>query len=190
MILCWVDLETIGLNPMENSILEIAVALSTLEDPFNVYARVHAVLEVPPRVVFQPGALAMHQKNGLLEECQKSSTTLREVHAQLNQIIPRVSSRENMTTLAGASVHFDHEFLKAADTWFAPEERFTSWLSHRHYDVSAIKLFCRSLGMPKIPCDQAHRAVADVNESIRHAKLCAEWLQQWGCEMNNIPGIG
>ena len=49
-------------------------------------------------------------------------------------------------------------------------------LSYRHYDVSAVKLFCQSLGMPKLPKAEAHRAKDDILESIAHAKKCADWL--------------
>ena len=39
-----------------------------------------------------------------------------------------------------------------------------------------MKLFCQSLGMPKIPKAEAHRAMADVEESARHGSLCLDWL--------------
>ncbi len=55
-------------------------------------------------------------------------------------------------------------------------ERF----SHRYYDVSAVKLFCRSLGMPKPQPAEAHRAMADIQESIAHARQCARWLRTGG----------
>ncbi len=187
--LVWLDLETTGLDPQNNSILEISVALSKLDDPFKVRHAYHAVFGLPPQVKFQPGALALHEKSGLLAECQRSTTTLRHAWAVLDKLIVQ-QDRSNMPTLAGASVHFDHEFLKMADGWFPSELQLTRRLSHRHYDVSAVKLFCRSLGMPVIPKGEAHRAVADVDEAVKHAKLCAEWLQQWGSEMNAVPGVG
>ncbi len=72
--------------------------------------------------------------------------------------------------LAGSSIHFDHAFLAVH------MPRFAARLSHRHYDVSAIKLFCQSLGADKFPKAEAHRAKDDIAESIAHAKACAEWL--------------
>ncbi len=74
--------------------------------------------------------------------------------------------------LAGSSVHFDRMFLQH----YHPQviERF----SHRLYDVSAVKLFCRSLGMPPFPeISAAHRAKDDIDESILHAKACTIWLE-------------
>ena len=71
--------------------------------------------------------------------------------------------------------------------------RLAARFSHRHYDVSAVKLFCRSLGMPKPPKAEAHRATADVLESIAHARLCAEWLrtkQPWERQPWELPKEG
>jgi len=68
-------------------------------------------------------------------------------------------------------VHFDHGFLRVH------MPKLAARFSHRHYDVSAVKLFCQSLGMPKPPKAEAHRAAADVRESIEHAKACADWLE-------------
>jgi hypothetical protein len=85
--------------------------------------------------------------------------------------------------LAGDSVHFDLGFVRYHMPTLAKR------LSHRVYDVSAIKLFCRSLGMPKIERkeDPVHRAAGDVLRSIEHAKYCADWLaRNW----RGIYGLG
>lgn len=87
-------------------------------------------------------------------------------------------ARNHTTALAGSSVHFDLGFLRVHMPKLAKN------LSHRCYDVSAVKLFCRSLGMPKPPPEEAHRALPDCEESLRHARLCADWL---GGPARNLP---
>jgi oligoribonuclease (3'-5' exoribonuclease) len=77
---------------------------------------------------------------------------------------------QGWSALAGSSVHFDHGFIKH---WWP---QLASRFSHRHYDVSAVKLFCESLGMPRLPKAEAHRAREDILESIAHARECVRWL--------------
>jgi len=151
-----------------------------------------------------PFIIEMHSKNGLIDECLakdkemraigRSSTgqrraapfdeyyygALETMTAELSALIPDIEqlavqigkkeARERITALAGSSVHFDRTFL----AWFTPT--LARNLSHRCYDVSAVKLFCRSLGMPKLPPEEAHRAMPDILESMGHAALCRDWL--------------
>lgn len=178
MKLYWLNLETEGLDPEKDAVLEIAVSVADLENPFDAAPIYHAVIDrhrdysrLPERV------LQMHTRSGLLEECAGQAARKRrfaggpwEVEEELLAIVSQVEDPEERPVLAGSSVHFDAAFLRA--DFPALHARF----SHRHYDVSAVKLFCRSLGMLKLPKAEAHRAREDVLESIAHARECARWL--------------
>jgi oligoribonuclease len=173
----WTDLETTGLSSDRDRILEIAISEADLATPFEARPIYHAVIACDNMASFiptlDPFVQKMHADNGLFAECASpGARDPGQVAAELIALIPRVEDRENQPTLAGSSIHFDHAFLNA---WcLTLGQRF----SHRHYDVSAVKLFCRSLGMPKLPRAEAHRAKDDILESIEHAKLCAKWLAE------------
>lgn len=154
---------------------------------------------------FDPFIIDMHTKNGLMNECvaewnmrwnddklaAKSEErreaflcdtkgvpvrypivyrdALRELEDDFLAVVPE-ADKKNLTALAGFSVHFDLGFIRTH------MPRLAARLSHRVYDVSAVKLFCRSLGMEKLPAEEAHRALPDVHESMQHAQMCMRWL--------------
>lgn len=172
MKLYWLDLETTGLDPEREVILEVSLSEAEFLDPFNakhIYCAV-AFLSNSGIRLLDPVVREMHTKNNLLAECQASMKTMHGVEAELLALVPWVKDKAERPILAGSCVSFDHRFI--AKHWPTLNERF----SHRHFDVSALKLFCQSQGMDKFPKGEAHRALADVEESIAHAKLCNEWL--------------
>jgi oligoribonuclease len=214
MKLLWLDVETTGLDPLKHRLLEVACFVTDLATPWHIESPlVQCVLPVAEGEdsTFDPFILNMHTKNGLLLACKERDHEMiasecpptkmlslpwraRQNHAlgQLSDLISLIipdqaemiaklgkeEARNHTTALAGSSVHFDLSFLRVHLPLVAKN------LSHRVYDVSAIKLFCRSLGMPKPPPEEVHRALPDCEESRRHAMLCADWL---GKEARNLP---
>ena len=83
-----------------------------------------------------------------------------------------VAKRRNMTTLAGSTVHFDLGFFRVH------MPRLAASVYSRTYDVSAVKLFCRSMGMGRLVPGEAHRATEDLLESVAHVLECVKWLGQ------------
>ena len=210
MRLLWLDTETTGLDPLKNQLLELAVGLADLSAPFDLKTMDRFVLRFVdahtlgmrcsepgselagletdngpcPACEFDPVARAMHAESGLLAECAGSSTTMGQVEDFLLTLVDGQPERgDDKPTLAGSTVHFDLGFLRA----HAP--RFAARLSHRVYDVSAVKLFCESLGMPRISKASAHRAVEDLLESVDHVRQCAEWLRSGGLKFTH-PEFG
>lgn len=174
----WIDLETTGLDPKHNCILEVAALESSTEDPFNARPIYEAVLKYPRAPNEGQGkpiedlVWRMHEKSGLWERCRKSELTKWDVEKQLAAAIgPAPEKYGDYPILAGNSVWFDrgfmHNHLPFVETLF----------HHRHYDVSSIKMFCRQLGMPHLHAAEAHTAMADILESVDHARACHEWVQ-------------
>lgn len=178
MKLYWADLETTGLDPQKDTILEISVFEAELSDPFNIKKVYASVLGLHDRSGLSPFILDMHTKNGLLDECQLSTKIILDVEEDLLSLIPEEKNREDKPIWAGSSIHFDVSFIKIHMPSLS--KRF----SHRHYDVSAIKLFCQSLGMETFKKAEAHRATDDIEESVAHAKDCVGWLK------NKFTNIG
>ena len=180
MMLVWLDLETTGLVPQQGRILEVAVGFSTLEKPFDLRTRQSWVCRFDhknePYLKIAPEVLEMHTQNGLWDECRASPTLVRDVEQALLVYVKDEPELENKPTLAGDCVGFDHSWLKEYMPTLA--KRF----HYRYYDVSAVKLFCRSLGMERLvrPEMEIHRAMHDVDKSASHAQMCAAWLAQRG----------
>lgn len=170
MKLIWLDIETTGLNPETDTILEVAAFEATLERPFDVTKLYDTVLEFhrPANDMFHPIVREMHTKNGLWEACDLSCVGVASAELDL---LRRISDDEDKAVLAGSSVHFDHSFIRQH------MPKLNARFSHRHYDVSAVSLFARSLGMPKLPKTEAHRAAQDCLNSIAQAKAVSEWFR-------------
>jgi oligoribonuclease len=107
----------------------------------------------------------MHARSGLTEEVRRSTVTLREaedsVLAYVREHVPDLRS----APLAGNSIATDRGFL-ARDM---PE--LDAHLHYRMVDVSSIKELCRRwfprVFYAKPEKGMAHRALADIRESIR-----------------------
>ena len=181
MKLIWLDIETTGLDPRQDVILEIAAFEADISKPFEVLPLYERVLSFPPATAamakVDPFVKEMHTKNGLWDACAASRLGSATVDKELETILIMLQSEtdpDNKPVLAGSSIHFDHSFLSVHLPYTAAR------LSHRHYDVSAVKMFAQSLGMPKFPKgDAAHRAKDDVLVAIAHAKACAMWFETY-----------
>jgi oligoribonuclease (3'-5' exoribonuclease) len=190
---CALDLETGGLNEQGDQVLEVAarfgrITLDGWKDSGLAFQRVLPL--IADVRAWHPAALEMHAKNGLLIEamaarkganqaddcsssfagCDRDLVNLATTFGQtLGTAESRAAFPKARITLLGNSVHFDLRFVRRVFPDFA------RLLSHRVIDVSAIRLFCQSLGMPKPKGEPAHRAMADVDESLRLFNGFRKW---------------
>lgn len=163
--LAWVDIETTGLDPSSDYILEVAIVftdahLTSLSDTIGG----PAVFLTKPAFYFQKSeeeireSLAgfsefvaeMHTKNGLIKDLAKPDKQYVVVPESglaytLDDIVMDFVSAYNVPEKsirwAGASVHFDLSFLNQY-----LEDSTKKYFTHRVLDVSSIKYMMRTLG--------------------------------------------
>lgn len=180
--LIWLDLETTGLDPMTDLVLEVYACAASFERPLSLEGpSVHVVFPFKDWDDVDPVVIAMHAKSGLLAECAVVGSEYGRVYAASDSLLfdtfQSLGTDEDKLVLAGSSVHFDLAFVRR----YFP--RFASLLSHRVFDVSAQQLFCYALGMPEIPKGDeglAHRAEADVRASVERAASLMNWIRRLG----------
>jgi oligoribonuclease len=165
-LLVWIDCEMTGLDLGKDKLIEVAALVT---DPqLNVLGEgvdlvIHAddeALDAMPPVVRD-----MHAKSGLTDEVRRSVITMAEAEEQVLAYVKEFVPNPRTAPLCGNSIATDRGFL-ARDM-----PALDSFLHYRMIDVSSIKELCRRwyprvyFGQP--PKGLAHRALADIRESIR-----------------------
>lgn len=187
------DLETTGLDEQAEDVLELYCRFGSIcageFTPCATESEKQFVFPTMSNVeTWNDIVLKMHSANGLLAECIAMRRTLlsgderrdglsrtkgyfHDVDMTLAKRADYLLPPKQKWTLLGNSVHFDLRFLRR----LFPE--FSKRLSHRVIDCSAIRLFCEALGRPYEKGAEAHRAKADVEESIRLFNDCHDWCR-------------
>jgi oligoribonuclease len=116
----------------------------------------------------------MHTENDLIKDMEYFGTIL--IEDAEDQILELLDKHElGKPILAGSSVHFDRSFIR---NWMP---RLDRRLSHRHMDVSAIRMFFDSVGYHSVgekTRPTMHRSLEDTQDSynlyVRYAQLMQE----------------
>lgn len=168
----FLDIETTGLNPYDDAILEIACVLT--DDRFNELSRYQAVIAVAHLEAFRDCASEsvqiMHTRNGLWDAAEKSTTLISEVE---RTIVGMIGNHDPV--LAGRSVHFDRSFLEV-DMPLIVEN-----ISHRHLDLSSIAMAMDWGPRVHRAFDSKHRAMADVEFDLDYARRVRARLEGMRC---------
>ena len=164
--LVWIDCEMTGLDLRADALIEIAALvtdseLNILGDGVDVV--IHASdeqLANMPDVVRE-----MHAKSGLTDEVRRAEVSLAEAEKMVLDYVREHVPEPGTAPLAGNSIATDRGFI-ARDM-----PTLDSHLHYRMVDVSSVKELCRRW-YPRIYFAQpgkglAHRALADIKESIR-----------------------
>ena len=167
--LVWADCEMTGLDLRRDALIEIAVLVTDSE--LRVLDEgVDIVITAPDELLdgMQPVVREMHAHSGLTEAVRASTTTVAEAEQQVLDYLRKHVPEARTVPLCGNSIATDRAFL-ARDM---PE--LDAFLHYRMVDVSSIKELCRRW-YPRVYLSQpqkglAHRALADVKESIRELR--------------------
>ncbi|XP_039445655.1 oligoribonuclease isoform X1 [Culex pipiens pallens] len=174
--LVWIDLEMTGLNVETDRIIEIACIVTNKNLD---------VLERGPDIVIHEPAQIMeamnewckvnHAKTGLTQAVADSKVTLAEAEQQVLDFVKR-HCPEKACPLAGNSIYMDRMFLNR----YMP--RLNDYLHYRIVDVSTIKEVCKrwngSIFSHAPPKKLAHRALEDIEESIKELKYYKQYMFQ------------
>ncbi|ABP53597.1 oligoribonuclease [Salinispora tropica] len=165
-LLVWIDCEMTGLDLGGDKLIEVAALvtdpdLNVLGEGVDVVIHAdEAALDKMPEIV-----ATMHAKSGLTEEVRRSTIGLAEAEEMVLDYITSHVKDPRTAPLCGNSIATDRGFI-ARDM-----PRLDNHLHYRMIDVSSIKELCRRW-YPRVYFSQprkglAHRALADVRESIR-----------------------
>ena len=167
--LVWADCEMTGLDLRRDALIEIAVLVTDSELRI-LDEGVDIVITAPDELLdgMQPVVREMHAHSGLTEAVRASTTTVAEAEQQVLDYLRKHVPEARTVPLCGNSIATDRAFL-ARDM---PE--LDAFLHYRMVDVSSIKELCRRW-YPRVYFSQpqkglAHRALADVKESIRELR--------------------
>ncbi|GIM86377.1 oligoribonuclease [Salinispora arenicola] len=165
-LLVWIDCEMTGLDLGSDKLIEVAALvtdpdLNVLGEGVDVVIHAdEAALDKMPEIV-----ATMHAKSGLTEEVRRSTVGLAEAEDLILDYVTSHVKDPRTAPLCGNSIATDRGFI-ARDM-----PRLDNHLHYRMIDVSSIKELCRRW-YPRVYFSQpqkglAHRALADVRESIR-----------------------
>lgn len=164
----WLDLETTGLNPQKDHILEIAVVVTDAQ--LNQIDSFESVVANREYLSINPFVTKMHLNSGLFNSLQQAALNYQAISVDdiQNQLVSFLRKYPPLI-LAGLSVHFDKEFLRAH------MPAVFGLFSHKLFDASTLKMAARAWGpdMPEYDFggnQPAHRATADCLEAIEVAR--------------------
>ncbi len=170
----WIDLETTGLDPDKDVILEVAVVVTSLlaahpsvgvAPHYYEFGAESWVVKprngLPP---LHPAVLEMHSKNGLLGELHNGDA-IGEVDVMAAGMVHALEGVGG--PIAGSTPSFDKRFLDRQMPLLA------ACFNHRCFDVSTLKQAYaqeHAESWIDLPQETEHRALADIRYSISVAR--------------------
>src|SRR5215510_146838 len=173
--LVWLDLEMTGLDVRRHVIVEIA-ALVTDGNLVELDDGIDLVVHQPPAALAEMDdyVRAMHTRSALLPAIESSTLSLADAGVQVLEYVRRHVPSSGTAPLCGNSIGVDRRFLDHQ----LPE--LDAYLHYRSIDVSSLKELCRrwypDVYKRRPGKAEAHRALADVRESIAELRFYREHL--------------
>ncbi len=165
-LLVWIDCEMTGLDLRQDALIEVA-ALVTDPDLNVLGEGVDVVIHADDKQLAAMNEVVstMHAKSGLTDAVRAATVTVAEAETMVLDYVRQHVPDPRTAPLCGNSIATDRGFI-ARDM-----PTLDAHLHYRMIDVSSVKELCRRwfprtyYGQP--PKGLAHRALADIKESIR-----------------------
>ncbi len=165
-LLVWIDCEMTGLDLRRDALIEVA-ALVTDRDLTVLGEGVDVVIHASDEHLADMNEVVarMHDSSGLTEAVRASTVTVAAAEEMIMEYVQQHVPDPRTAPLCGNSIATDRGFI-ARDM-----PTLDAHLHYRMIDVSSVKELCRRwfprtyYGQP--PKGLAHRALADIRESIR-----------------------
>lgn len=151
------DIETTGLDPIKDSILEIgAIAIDDAFKNVGAYsAIIRPSMEGYDRLLENAFVFEMHKKNGLLDAIGHGLSLSRVDQNLFDWLTQAFGFQAKEVIISGFSIAFDHGFIKQQMPLTG------SLLSHRMLDVSVPLSLFQGLGYPIEKPEMPHRGLPD-----------------------------
>lgn len=164
----WTDLETSGLDPKTDHILEIAVIVT--DGSLNELRTYEAIIWHDSNTLeptMDPFVHEMHSDSGLLHRIKKATKSYHSAQRDIVKMLYDIDVKPFDGTIAGSTVHFDKAFLAVHMPLL-----FT-FFNHRVFDTSTLKAASK-LWAPSYPVlkeneETKHQAMADIRYSLELA---------------------
>lgn len=174
--LIWCDLEMTGLSPERDRILEAAFVIT--DGDFRIIAESESwAVRQPAEVLaaMDDWNRRTHGDSGLTDRCLNSIMDVRDVERKALAFM-RAYTAPNQSPICGNSICQDRRFLAL----HMPKAE--AFFHYRNMDVSVFKIFAQlyrpdiARAVEQIKSTSAHRALADIRDSINEMRYYAEHL--------------
>lgn len=166
--LLWIDIETDGLKPDENNILQIACILTDFNLEIEHYLGEFTIGYSATNLNLSEWCKIQHGESGLLEKVYKSELKLHDVESTIVSNLNCYVGLKDTVHIAGNSVYFDKSFIDK----YMPN--LSKRLNRRIVDVSTISILCKNLRKHiydnKPIKNNQHTALFDIQESIEEMR--------------------
>lgn len=176
--LVFLDIETTGLSPESDVILEVGIVVTTPSLTVVGYPWGGAVCTPNAESLIESEYVrAMHKSSGLLNDVLLSGASMAEVETAALRFLMSLDFAPGTATMAGFGPHFDRAFLRAQ------MPALEAFFDYRMIDVSTLRGLARRLVNPDIDKklrgvigEPKHRAVADSFAAISELELYCKFL--------------